>query len=208
MADAPPKSSPEAACNPAPDPLEALNELIATLAPGGLDSERLPPVDLWQPAHVTDIGMEIRADGSWWHAGTRFNRMKLVRLFSRILRKDDDGRTYLVTPHEKVIVQVEDAPFLAVRVDRAGEAGADQSLVFTTNVEDFVVAGADHPLDIRLDAATGEPSPYVRVRGRLVAKLTRPCYYELADMAVPSPEDDRLWGVWSRGCFFPVGPVE
>jgi len=204
MADLPPKSSPATAA----DPMDAINELLRTIAPDGLEGDTLPPVHLWEPGHVTDIGMEIRADGSWWHEGSKFNRMKLVKLFSRILRKDADGQTYLVTPHEKVIVHVEDAPFLAVRVDRAGPPGRDQSLVFTTNLDTFTVAGPDHPLSIPLDPATGEPSPYVHVRGRLMAKLTRPCFYELAGMAEPSAEDPGLWGVWSRGAFFPVGPAE
>ncbi|MEM7766825.1 MAG: DUF1285 domain-containing protein [Pseudomonadota bacterium] len=203
MADGPLKSSPETA----PDTLKALNELIRTIAPDGLDGKTLPPVHLWHPANLADIGMEIRADGSWWHAGTKFNRMKLVKLFSRILRKDEDGRTYLVTPHEKVIVHVEDAPFLAVRVDRAGEPGRNQSLVFTTNLDEFTVASAETPLDIPLAPGTLEPAPYVNVRARLMAKLTRPTYYELAEMAVPSDDDLDLWGVWSRGCFFPIGPA-
>jgi len=118
---------------------------------------------------------------------------------------DDDGETYLVTPHEKVIVHVEDAPFLAVRVDRAGDAGPGQTLVFTTNLDDFVIAGPENRLDVRFDPETGEPSPYLRVRANLLAKLTRPTFYELADMAVPSDDDPSAWGVWSRGVFFPVG---
>ncbi|MCA8898985.1 MAG: DUF1285 domain-containing protein, partial [Hyphomonas sp.] len=89
--------------------------------------------------------MEIRADGSWWHEGGRINRERLVKLFSRILRKDEDGKTYLVTPYEKVIVHVEDAPFLAVRVDRAGEPGPGQTLAFLTNLGDLTLAGPEAP---------------------------------------------------------------
>ncbi|MEM0985853.1 MAG: DUF1285 domain-containing protein [Pseudomonadota bacterium] len=201
MADVPLKSSPETV----PDALKALNDLIATIAPDGLEAKTLPPVHLWNPENVADIGMEIRADGSWWHEGTKFTRMKLVKLFSRILRVDDDGKTYLVTPYEKVIVHVEDAPFTAVRVDRTGTPGRDQTLVFTTNLDDFTIASPETPLDVSLDSKTGEPSPYVNVRARLMAKLSRPTYYDLAEFAEPSPEDPELWGVWSRGVFFPIG---
>ncbi|MEM7661046.1 MAG: DUF1285 domain-containing protein [Pseudomonadota bacterium] len=179
---------------------------IAESSDGG---RKLPPVHLWNPENCGDIGMEIRADGSWWHAGTRIGREKLVRLFSTILRKDDDGETYLVTPYEKVIVHVEDAPFLAIRVDRSGEPGPDQTLTFRTNLGDVTIAGPDAPLRIEVDAKTGEPAPYVLVRGRLEAKLTRPVFYELADMAVDNPDDDGAnMGVWSKGTFFTIGPSE
>ncbi|MAU66140.1 MAG: hypothetical protein CMF06_04090 [Hyphomonas sp.] len=149
--------------------------------------------------------MEIHADGSWWHDGSRINRERLVKLFSRILRKDEDGQTWLVTPYEKVIVKVEDAPFLAVRVDRVGEPGRDQTLAFLTNLDDIPLAGPDAPIRVETDPETGEPAPYVLVRGQLEAKLTRPVFYELVDLAEPSPDDPDILGVWSQGAFFPIG---
>ncbi|MEL6259178.1 MAG: DUF1285 domain-containing protein [Pseudomonadota bacterium] len=195
-----PKSSP-------PGLLSVEATLRAIMGEDG-DGRKLPPVHLWNPEHCGDIGLEIRSDGSWWHEGVRFTREKLVRLFSTILRKDDDGRTYLVTPYEKVIVHVADAPFLATRLDRAGETARDQTLVFTTNVGDYVVAGPDTPLRIETDPLTLEPSPYVLVRGRLEAKLTRPVFYELANVAVPNPNNSgATLGVWSGGAFFDVGPA-
>lgn len=151
--------------------------------------------------------MEIRADGSWWHDGTRITRERLVRLFSRILRKDEDGTTYLVTPYEKVIVQVADAPFRAVRVDVAGDPGKDQRLVFLTNLGDVTEAGPERAIRVTFDPQTAEPSPYVRVRGRLDAKLTRAVYYELANLTVPDPGGSGDLGVWSGGVFFRLGPA-
>lgn len=185
----------------------SLEDVLKAIAPNGKQGKSLPPVHLWDPEHCGDIDMRIKADGSWWHEGSRIGRQKLVRLFSTILRKDEDGETYLVTPYEKVIVHVEDAPFLAVRVDRAGEAGPDQTLAFQTNVGDVALAGADLPLRVETDAETGEPSPYVLVRGRLEAKLTRPVFYELANMAVMNPNGSDTMGVWSGGQFFEIGPV-
>ena len=157
-----------------PEMLGSLADLISTLQlEAGLEKPRsLPPVHLWNPAHCGDIGLEIRRDGSWWQNGVRFSRDKLVRLFSTILRRDSDGY-YLVTPHEKVVVKVEDAPFVGVRVDRH-ESDGHQVILVTTNVGDVVAVDADHPLRVVTDRRTGEPSTYVRVRGGLEARLARP----------------------------------
>lgn len=184
----------------------ALEDTLKAILPEGKFGGPLPPVHLWNPDKCGDIGMEIRADGSWWHEGRRINRERLVRLFSRILRKDEDGVTYLVTPYEKVIVTVADAPFLAVRVDRTGPPGPDQALTFLTNLGDETIAGAVAPIRVETDPRTGEPAPYVRVRGRLEAKLTRPAFYDLVELAVPSPDGIACLGVWSCGRFFPLGP--
>ena len=185
----------------------SLDELLKVISPDP-SGRKLPPVERWAPERSVDIDMEIRADGSWWHEGRRINRRKLVKLFSTILRKDEDGRVWLVTPYEKVIVHVEDAPFIAVRADRAGAPGPDQTLAFVTNIGDVAIAGPDHPIRVETDPETGEPAPYILVRGRLEAKLARPVFYELAEMAVAADEDENLLGVWSNGVFFPLGPAE
>ena len=188
------------------NPVISLEQVLRDIAPKGLNGP-LPPVELWNPSQCSDIDMEIRADGSWWHEGRRIERERLVKLFSRILRKDPDGQTYLVTPYEKVIVHVSDAPFIAIRVDRLGEPGPDQELAFTTNLGELVLAGPDRPLRILVDPQTQQPSPYIGVRGRLDARLTRPTYYDLAEMAEPAPEAPETYGVWSKGVFFPVGSL-
>jgi len=183
----------------------SLEELLEEIVP---KDGQLPPVHLWEPKACTDIDMEIGADGSWWHEGRRIPRQRLVRLFSTILRKDDDGFTYLVTPYEKVIVHVADAPFMAVRLDRVGAPGRQQALAFTTNVGDVTIAGPDAALRVVTDPDTLEPAPYVHVRGRLEAKLTRPVFYELAELAEAGPDSGgATLGVWSRGIFFPIGPA-
>jgi len=185
----------------------SLEETLKAILPDGKVDGKLPPVHLWNPERSADINMEIRADGSWWHEGDPINRERLVKLFSRILRKDEDGSVWLVTPYEKVIVHVADAPFLAVRVERAGEAGPQQTLAFVTNLGDVTLAGPDARLRVETDPETGEPSPYVLVRGQLEAKLARPVFYELANMAEPAPDGSDMLGVWSQGVFFPLGPA-
>jgi hypothetical protein len=157
----------------------------------------LPPVHLWNPAHSGEIDIVIARDGSWRHEGARIGREAMVRLFSTILRKDDDG-VWLVTPVEKLKITVEDAPFVAVRVDRVGEG-----LRFTTNVGDEVEASADNPIRVDTDAG-GEPRPYVHVRRGLEALIARPVFYELVELA--DERDGRL-GVESHGARFDLGPA-
>ncbi len=162
----------------------------------------LPPVERWNPAHCGDIDIRIARDGTWFHQGSPIGRKELVRLFSTILRKD--GADYvLVTPAEKMRIAVEDAPFLAVLLDVAGE-GADRRLTFITNVGDETVAGAANPIRVETDPATLEPAPYVHVRRGLEAKIARPVFYQLVDLA--EERDGRL-GVWSGGVFFPLGAM-
>jgi hypothetical protein len=181
-------------------------ERVAAAAEAANGDERkaraLPPVHLWNPTYVGEIDIVIRKDGSWVHEGGVIGREALVRLFSTILRKDPDG-TYLVTPVEKLRVTVEDAPFVAVRVDRDGPA-----LRFVTNVGDEVEAGPEHPIRVDLGAG-GEPRPYVHVRAGLEALLSRPVFYELVELAEerPSATGTEL-GVASNGAWFPLGRAE
>jgi hypothetical protein len=152
--------------------------------------------------------MRIGRDGTWYYMGTPIGRKPLVRLFSRVLRHDSDGRYYLVTPVEKLGIRVDDAPFLAVELVATGE-GRDQVLTFRTNVDDAVTADAEHPIRVEIDPKTGEPSPYVLVRDRLEALINRPVFYQLVELGVvESRADSDLYGVWSGGMFFPIGSAD
>ena len=180
---------------------------LASLQRDAAQGRKLPPVEKWNPAHCGDIDIRIARDGTWFHEGTPVGRKELVRLFSTILRKDPDG-FHLVTPAEKMRIRVEDAPFIAVLLDASG-SGREQSLRFTTNVGDEVVANADNPLRVETNPATGEPAPYVHVRRGLEARLARPVFYQLADLAVPGEgQYAGSLGVWSGGIFFPIGRPE
>ncbi|PSH69639.1 DUF1285 domain-containing protein [Phyllobacterium brassicacearum] len=188
----------------------------ALQSPGGLEAlisraaaqgKELPPVDKWNPDFCGDLDIEIRADGTWFYMGTPIGRQPLVRLFSTVLRKDSDGKTYLVTPVEKVGIRVEDAPFLAVELNVSGE-GNSQIMTFRTNVGDVIEASADNPLRFVVDEANGGLKPYVLVRGRLEALLARPVMYELVscgeDIAV---NGENMFAVRSRGKIFPIMPA-
>jgi hypothetical protein len=160
------------------------------------------PVDKWDPPYCGDIGMAIRSDGVWLYQGSPIGRMPLVKLFAGVLRKDADGRHYLVTPAEKVDVAVEDAPFLAVEMEARG-SGREQSLIFRTNVDDIVTAGPEHPLRFAVEDRSQGLKPYLLVRGRLEALVTRALYYDLVELAVERDTDGgRRLGLWSDGAFF------
>lgn len=168
----------------------------------------LPPVDRWNPDFCGDLDMEIKRDGTWFYLGTPIGRPALVQLFSSVLRKDSDNKTYLVTPVEKVGIRVEDAPFLAVEVDASG-TGEARALTFRTNVGDVVEAGPDHPLRFVDEPETGGLKPYLHVRGRLEALVNRPVMYELAELGEEIEHEGRMmFALRSRGAVFPVMPVD
>ncbi len=164
--------------------------------------DKFPPVETWNPPYCGDIGMAIRRDGLWMYQNSPIGRKPLVKLFSRVLRKDADGKHYLVTPVEKVDVAVDDAPFLGVEMEVSG-TGRDQQLTFRTNVDDVVRCGPEHPLRFEAEAGSGGLKPYLLVRGRLEALVTRAVYYDLVELAVTEVlEGQEQFGVWSGGHFW------
>lgn len=185
--------------------LEAL--IARAAAERGGRSRGLPPVERWNPPFCGDIDMEIRADGTWFYMGTPIGRPPLVRLFSTVLRKDEDGRTYLVTPVEKVGVRVEDAPFLAVEMSAQAGGGEAQQLTFRTNVGDVVAAGPEHPLRFVITGDNDELKPYLHVRGRLEALVSRPVMYDLVACGETVEVGGRaMFAVRSGGLVFPIMP--
>lgn len=159
-----------------------------------------PPVESWHPPLSGDIDIRIARDGTWYHEGDVIARLELVRLFSGLLKREGDDH-FLVTPVEKWRIQVEDAPFVIVALTCERDADGTQQLVFATNVGDQVIAGPAHPLRIEHDADGRGAAPYLRVRRNLDGLLSRPVYYQLADIAEPAPEGDGH-GVHSSGIFF------
>lgn len=162
------------------------------------------PVEKWDPPYCGDIGLEIDARGDWHYQNSVISRPALVQLFARVLRCEKDGHHYLVTPMEKVDVKIEDSPFLAVEMQVDG-AGAEQKLTFRTNIDDVVVADADHPLLFREQGGSEGLKPYIRVRGRLYARLSRSVYFDLVELVeTEDGGDEESYSVLSCGQKFPI----
>jgi len=176
-----------------------LNGITLTELQKLIDQRRLPPVDQWNPERCGHSHMRIARDGTWYHEGQPIRRPEMVRLFSTILRREADGSHVLVTPAEKLDIDVETTPFRAIAIHCEGR-GRKQRIAFSLDSGDAVIAGPDHPL--RLVPVGDGPSPRILVRHGLEAELTRPVYYELAEIALTQGTDPA--GVWSDGRFFPL----
>ncbi|GAB4154552.1 MAG: DUF1285 domain-containing protein [Sphingomonadales bacterium] len=169
-----------------------------------IGDQSYPPVEQWEPDFCGAIDIRIDREGRWYYQGSPIGRERLVKLFASVLRRDRaDGPYFLVTPVEKLEIQVDVAPLLAVEMTVSGE-GVDQVIAFRTNVDDYVIVDDAHPLWLEEDAETGEPVPLLRVRGRIDALLSRPVFYQLIELARPRQPGGPL-GVWSSGGFFELG---
>ena len=163
---------------------------------------RLPPVERWNPPFCGDIDMRIAADGSWFYQKTPIGRPALVKLFASVLKREGD-KYFLVTPVEKVGIVGDDAPFLAVELKV--EHGADQTLTFRTNVDEWVEAGPGHTLRFEPEPDTGGLKPYLHVRRDLWAKVTRALFYDLVELGEERDIGGKaMFGIASKGEFFPM----
>jgi uncharacterized protein len=186
-----------------PDEIPVSGGLDALMRAAG-DGTGPRPVETWNPPYCGDIGLKILSSGVWLYQGSPIGRMAIVRLFASILRRDADGKTYVVTPAEKIDVDVEDAPFLAVDMAVSGD-GLQQSLAFRTNVDDVVSVDAAHPLRFVRQDPDGGLKPYILVRGRLEALVTRAVYADLVALAVPRDARSPALGIWSGGLWWEMG---
>ena len=186
-----------------------------SLAPGMAEADGVPmrPVRQRPPCvECGDLPFLVKRDGTWLYRGSPINRKELVCLFSSVLKREADGSYWIETPAERGRIQVEDTPWLAVELCWSG-TGQDQELSFRTNVDQIVTAGPEHPIRVRHNILTCEPTPYVRIRGgegnlALEARIARSVYYELVALAMPGMVCGRkMLGVWSQRRFFPLGEL-
>ena len=184
-----------------------MSQLIAA-AKGQADGSGERPVDKWNPEHCGQMDMVIKSDGTWWHEGSMITRLPLVKLFASILRKDEDGVTYLVTPVEKIEITVDKAHFLATALHVDEGDDGQKRFIFTTNVDETIALSPERPLIVETHPETLEPTPLLRVRGRLDAILSRSVFYELLEYASEreTPEGVQL-GIDTGGQFYPLGPA-
>lgn len=189
------------------DPADLAAMISRAQADRNAGKDGLPPVERWNPDYCGDIDMEIRADGTWFYMGTPIGRPALVRLFSTVLRRDEDDKTYLITPVEKIGIRVVDAPFLAVEMTVSEEDGV-QVLTFRTNVGDVVRAGPDNPLRFVTTGESDQLKPYILVRGRLEALVNRAVTYDLLALGEEIKIDgEAMYAIRSAGEVFPVMPM-
>jgi hypothetical protein len=182
-------------------PIEAHGQSLAALAEA-IEARGGPaPVDRWNPEHCGHSAMRIARDGTWYYRDSPINRPAMVRLFASVLRREPDGSHVLVTPVEKLAIDVEATAFRATQMTMAGE-GDGRRIGLTLDSGDALIVGPDHPLKV-IETDDG-PSPRVEVRFGLEAELTRSLYYELAEIALA--EGHNPPGIWSEGAFFPLMP--
>ena len=176
------------------DPLKGLRAMAAGDRVGGSARQTF----------CGEIDIRIGRDGTWFYHGSPIGRKPLVKLFASVLRREDDDY-WLVTPAERGRIKVDDVPFTAVEVNAAG-AGRSQVLTFRTNLDDEVIADAQHPIRVAYAPDSDEPRPYILVRDRLEARILRPVFYELVELAqMHRIGDEEVYGLWSREQFFPLG---
>jgi hypothetical protein len=182
---------------------QAMERLMATL--GDTKRRGPPPVERWNPAFCGDLDMRIAADGTWFYLGTPIGRPALVKLFSSVLKRESD-EYFLVTPVEKVRIQVEDAPLQAVEMQVDGE-GDTRAIALRTSVDDLVSVDPEHALRFERAAKDGL-KPYVHIRRGLWARLTRALTYDLLALGeVREVEGEPQFGVAAGGAFYPALPA-
>jgi uncharacterized protein len=173
---------------------------------GKLSTFPAPPGPSPQIVDRGDFDIRIASDGTWYYRGSPIARLPLVKLFASVLRREADGRYWLITPAERGRIEVDDVPFLAVALTAKGR-GRRQRLMLRTNLDEIVTAGPDHPLRLAT-AASGGTVPYILVRDGLEARLSRPVFYELVERATLSRvAGARVFGVWSHGMYFALGEL-
>jgi len=190
-------------------PPMAISEAIA-MRPKVMPPPRdVPPRTQVEHGHLPFI---IKRDGTWLYKGSPITRKPMVCLFSTVLKREENGGFLLETPAERGLIDVEDAPFVAVELDWTGH-GSQQTLSFRINTDQCITAGREHPIRIAHDLLTCEPTPYLHVRdGKgnfpLEARINRATYYELVALAEPGMHQGRkVLGVWSDGVFFSLGDL-
>jgi hypothetical protein len=184
-----------------------LEAITGALAKASGETKGPPPVELWNPPFCGDLDMRIAADGTWYYLRTPIGRPALVRLFASVLKREGD-KYFLVTPVEKCGIIVDDAPFLAVEL-KLEQSPSGAVLNFRTNVDDWVVCGADHALRFEPEVGTGGLKPYLHVRRDLWAKVTRALFFDLVELGEEREvAGQAMFGVTSQGAFFPMAPAE
>lgn len=146
------------------------------------DAKSSPPVDKWDPDFCGNMNLVIKRSGQWWHEGTPFTRAKLIKLLASVLKKEGDDY-FLVTPVEKIGIQVEDVPFVIISAE-----SSSTEIRVNTQTGDTVVLSKEHPVEMR--EFEGNLVPYCHVRRNLWARVHQNVLYRWVDQAVEVAIDD------------------
>jgi len=170
--------------------------------------ENLPPVHLWNPPICENVEMRIDREGRWFFMNSPIGRKRMVKLFSKVLRLDDDGEYYLVTPVEKIRIEVEERPFLIIDYQLSTE-NKRQLISFETNTGDMFLLDKEHPITVSTNPKTGEPKPYVLVRSNLEGLISRNIYYKLVDLSdIKKENDENIFLLKSNNQTFEIGRLQ
>ena len=167
--------------------------------------DKFPPVENWNPPLCENVEMRISRDGKWFFKDSPIGRQKMINLFSTVIRYDDDGSYYLVTPVEKIRLEVEDKPFIITTFEKEMLDGQDVYF-FRTNVNEIVRLGKNNPLRVEINKDTHEPSPYLLVRKNLEGLISRNVYYQLVEEATLNEKSNQL-EIVSEGETFSLGSI-
>lgn len=175
-----------------------LGAIAQQLSDTGANKQALPPVDKWDPPFCGDMNLVIKNNGEWWHEGTPFTRAKLVHLLASVLKKEED-KYFLVTPVEKIGIQVEDVPFIIVDWQQS-----EQGLEVKTQIGDKFILSKDHPVELR--EFNGTKVPYCLVRRNLWARLHQNVLYQWVDLAETKEDGSKRFLKISSGDYhFNIG---
>lgn len=171
-----------------------------------LQQPHLAPVELWDPAFCGDIPIRIDSHGRWYYLDSEIQRPELVKLFASVLTRQQH-EYFLLTPVEKVRIQVEDAAFVIVAIEQQ-QSGSEAVLIATTNLGQQLLIGAEYPLFMQAQV-DGQQLPYLQLWRGLTAKFSRPAYYQLVDLAQldQSVQPHRLQ-LYSAGHCYQLGEID
>lgn len=166
----------------------------------------LAPLELWDPAFCGDIPIRIDRHGDWYYMDSKIQRPELVQLFASVLTRQQQ-EYFLLTPVEKVRIQVEDAAFFIVAVEQQ-RLGAEAVLISTTNLGQQVLIDAEYPLFLQAQQ-DGQLLPYQQLWRGLTAKFSRTAYYQLAELAFPVQIEGKIrLQISSAGINFDLGALD
>mgnify|MGYP001158766956 FL=1 len=158
------------------------------------EARKLPPVESWKPSQTGIIDINIDRAGNWFHEGVKITRQPLVNLFATILIWED-GDFFLITPVEKMKIQVENTPFLVIDMEVRGSR-EEADILLSTNVGEHILVDANHPVYMFNN------EPIFLIRSKLEARILTSVFYRLVEIGV---EESNELVVYSQGNRFCLG---